>query len=312
MSLEAIEAFSDLSGASLLPTGNKHCRQGWIQLCCPCCVGGDSGWHLGYNLNDNYFSCYKCGWHPTYVIIDSLMHCGFRQAVEFEKQIFKSWARGSKVAETTDAVGHPHPHPHVVELPSSGDIKRMSVPYWYLRNRFKWMDAKTFKKMIDDYKITATDFTANKYACRLVFPNILDGKIVSFQTRDYTESSEFKYVTAKPSEEVIHHKDFLYGIDKVQLDTILVCEGVMDSLTAGDGAVHTHGIKWTHNQMLCLKAFKKVYVCFDKEPEASASARRLINEISHFTKAIKVKLVDGKDINSTSLKEIEDVRGLLK
>lgn len=315
MSIEAIEEFADVAGITILSHGNNHCRQGWRQLCCPFCLGGDSGYHLGYNVDGNFFTCYKCGWHPIYAVIAALLDCNFTQAREYERKIFKTFYRKKgevSASSSTDSVASASGDILTkVKIPSSGNIVEMRTPYLYLRKRFKWMNEAEFKAMIATYQITATDASASAYRGRIVFPNIYNGKVVSFQTRDYTDHSRAKYLTAKPEEELIHHKNFLWGLDRVQTDKVIVCEGVIDALSGGDGFLHTHGIKWTEQQSMCLRSFRHVFVCFDKEPQALEQARLLAHDLESYTKVTIVKLKDGKDLNSTSNSEREDVITLL-
>ena len=318
MSLESLEVFAELAGVVPISHGNKHCRQGWRQLCCPLCLGGDSGYHLGYNLEDNFFSCYKCGWHPIHTVISAFLGCSFIEARELERKIFKTYYRKHGEVSASASVGEDLPASasehrlRKVSIPSSGNIIEMRDPYIYLRKRFKWMSEVEFKNMIKLYQITATDRSASAYRSRIVFPNIYNGRVVSFQTRDYTEASRAKYVTAKPEEEIIHHKDFLWGLDRVQTDTVVICEGVMDALTGGDGFLHTHGSKWSDAQSVILRAFKRVYICFDQEPDAQKQADKLAHAIEAYTKVILVRLRSGKDLNSTTKTEREDVIALLK
>lgn len=316
MSIEAIEEFAELAGITILSHGNHHCRQGWRQLCCPFCIEGDSSYHLGYSLEGNSFVCYKCGWHPIYTVVAALLDCNFTQAREYERKIFKTFYRkkgdasaSSSLDSFESASGNMLTR---VKVPSSGNIIEMREPYIYLRKRFRWMSEVEFKAMIVTYQITATNTSASAYRGRIVFPNIYNGKIVSFQTRDYTNHSRAKYITAKPEEELIHHKDFLWGLDRVQTDKVVVCEGVMDALSGGDGFLHTHGIKWTEQQSVCLRSFRQVYVCYDKEDQALEQARNLAHDLESYTKVTIVKLKDGKDLNSTSNSEREDVIALLK
>ena len=48
-----IRKLFDDYGIRHIETGNHHCRPGWVQICCPMCIDGDSSYHMGYNLKRN-------------------------------------------------------------------------------------------------------------------------------------------------------------------------------------------------------------------------------------------------------------------
>src|SRR5512135_811461 len=44
-------------------TEGKNVSPGWVNVQCPWC--GDLSNHLGFNIDKQYYRCWKCGWHPT-------------------------------------------------------------------------------------------------------------------------------------------------------------------------------------------------------------------------------------------------------
>ena len=133
------------------------------------------------------------------------------------------------------------------KIPSSGNILKARAPYCYLRERFRALTETAFKDMVRAKGITYTglDYNVREWAARIIFPAYYEGRAVSFQGRSFATLSRAKYRTAEPENELVHHKTFLWGIDDVPYNTTIVCEGIMDALSIGDGAVHTHGIEWT-------------------------------------------------------------------
>ena len=50
--MDVLRLYQDY-GVDHLTEGHKHCRDGWVNTPCPFCSGND-GYHLGWNLYDNY------------------------------------------------------------------------------------------------------------------------------------------------------------------------------------------------------------------------------------------------------------------
>ena len=53
--------------------GNKHARDGWVNVHCPFCAG-EQNYHLGYELDSNHFNCWRCGGHFQDQTIAKLLH----------------------------------------------------------------------------------------------------------------------------------------------------------------------------------------------------------------------------------------------
>jgi DNA primase len=199
------------------------------------------------------------------------------------------------------------------ELPSDGYLHESKSAFNYLHERMPHMTHNELMNMSTIYglRYTKFEYKDQMLSGRIVFPNHYRGKCVSWQARDYLDMHKAKYVTAPKDGELLFHKNFLWGIDKVPYDKVIVCEGVMDALTIGNGAVHTHGVKFSHAQACELMGFSEVYSCYDSDDAGRDGARRLASVLSHKTKVKIVKITE-KDINSCSKQEIADVRGLLE
>ncbi|NCA78174.1 MAG: toprim domain-containing protein [Alphaproteobacteria bacterium] len=291
---------------------SEHSRAGWIQICCPFC--GDSAFHLGYNTEGNYFSCYRCGGgKQSYSVIHELLHCGYVDAKRMAMHYFHGAARSSPMPQAGITVSSVSK----VELPTSGSILQNKEAYLYLRSRFKFMSAFEFKEMVRNYRITYTDSIyqdskgSSAQANRIIFPNILSGEIVSYQGRDYTGMKKAKYLTAKKEAEKIFCKSFLWNMDNVITNTIMVTEGVMDCLTVGVNCVHTHGVEFTREQVLALYAFDRVYLAFDMDQPGRLACKRLAALLLHRCKVSIVNLSE-HDINTCPVSEILELRGLVQ
>lgn len=277
-------------------------RADFYNVCCPFCLS-DHGYHLG--ISDRGFAtCFKCGWHSIESTLHALLDCGYQTAKHFAKTICKG--KSFEVDEPKTAK---------FELPSDGELVGLKYTRAldYMAQRFMHLTTDKFLRLMRDYDIRYTKFEYKDamLAGRIVFPNYYHGKAVSWQARDYLNIHKAKYITAPKDGEIVFHKNFLWGIDKVPYDKVIVCEGVMDALTIGYGAVHTHGVKFSKAQVDELASFSEVYICYDSDEAGVDGAKRLASQLSHKTK-VKIVKISEKDLNSCSKQEIEDVKGLIQ
>ena len=277
-------------------------RADFYNVCCPFCLS-DHGYHLGIS-DKGFATCFKCGWHSIESTLHALLDCGYQTAKHFAKTICKG--KSFEVDE---------PKTVKFELPSDGDLVGLKYTRAldYMAQRFMHLTTDKFLQLMMEYDIRYTKFEYKDamLAGRIVFPNYYHGKAVSWQARDYLNIHKAKYITAPKEGEIIFHKNFLWGIDKVPYDKVIVCEGVMDALTIGYGAVHTHGVKFSKAQVDELASFSEVYICYDSDEAGVDGAKRLASQLSHKTK-VKIIKVSDKDLNSCSKQEIEDVKGLIQ
>ena len=277
-------------------------RADFYNVCCPFCIS-DHGYHLGIS-DKGFATCFKCGWHSIESTLHALLDCGYQTAKHLAKTSCKR-----KVFELDE------PKTAKFELPSDGDLVGLKYTRAldYMAQRFMHLTTDKFLRLMVDYDIRFTRFEYKDamLAGRIVFPNYYHGKAVSWQARDYLNIHKAKYITAPKDGEIIFHKNFLWGIDKVPYDKVIVCEGVMDALTIGQGAVHTHGVKFSKAQVDELASFSEVYICYDSDEAGDDGAKRLASQLSHKTK-VKIVKVSDKDLNSCSKQEIEDVKGLIQ
>ena len=277
-------------------------RADFYNVCCPFCLS-DHGYHLGIS-DKGFATCFKCGWHSIESTLHTLLDCGYQTAKHYAKTICKG--KSFEVDEPKTAK---------FELPSDGELTGLKYTRaWdYMAQRFMHLTTDKFLRLVADYDIRYTKFEYKDamLAGRIVFPNYYHGKAVSWQARDYLGIHKLKYVTAPKDSELVFHKNFLWGIDRVPYDKVIVCEGVMDALTIGHGAVHTHGVKFSKAQVDELASFSEVYICYDSDEAGVDGAKRLASQLSHKTK-VKIVKISEKDLNSCSKQEIEDVKGLIQ
>lgn len=307
--------FLDDNSIPYMTTGNHHCRQGWVQVCCPFCFGGDSNYHLGINIEGGYCNCYKCGFHSIEAVLSALLGMKRTDAKRVMSRIFS----GKAISKSINEVALRRTK---VTLPGDGKMRLQG--YEYLTRRFY----DKVDEIIATYKLSSTGFDdqyqtinaeckpylTNKYANCIVIPNFMQGQLVSFQCNNYFKK---QYITASKTEEIIPCKSFLWGIDLVPADTVIVCEAAYDAMSVGAGAVHTHGCCFTREQLYELATFSKVYVAYDMDKAGESASRQLISQLSHRTDVKRIHFNGGKDLNELlktkqGLNELSEIKELLK
>lgn len=279
-------------------------RANFYNVCCPFCLH-DSGYHLGISAS-GFATCFKCGWHSIESTLHALLDCGYQTAKHLANMVAPN--RKVSVEDT--------PQSTKFELPCSGRLTDSNAksPYvTYMRDRLYKYHGDNYVGLLNAYDVryTAFDYKDAMLAGRIVFPNTYHGKAVSWQARDALGIQRIKYITAPKDRELLFHKNFLWGIDNVVYDKVIVCEGVMDALTVGKGAVHTHGVKFSKAQADELSSFREVYICYDTDEAGIDGAKRLASLIAHKTK-VHIVTISEKDLNSCNKQEIDDVRGLIQ
>lgn len=291
MSFDILSFLRD-HGINYRDEGHKHCQSGWMNLPCPFCVG-NPGWHLGFNLQNEYFKCWRCGWKDTDKVIKALTG----SSKDDLKKLKGSYRRRSKTRSDTNIrvrrVGK-------VTLPSS--CKELSeIHKRYLRERGFDPD---YLEEVWGLKGTGP---IGSYKFRVIAPIYLHGKLISYQGRDITDKHSLKYKACKKEKELMDHKDSLYGYDLVPGEGVVVVEGITDAWRLGAGAVSTFGIEFKHSQISLLKNFKEVFILFDSDPQAQIQARKLAGMLSAFNISIEILEIDKGDPADMSAKQAKSL-----
>jgi hypothetical protein len=307
--------FLDDNHIPYMTSGNHHCRAGWVQVCCPFCFGGDSNYHLGINIEEGYCNCYKCGFHTTVAVFSALLGTKRLDTKNIVRRLFHGKAENQDLK-------HVSLRAKDVKLPGKGLMYLQA--YEYLTRRF----FDETDNVINTYKLTSTNwddsyetvdaqchyYTSSKYANCIVIPNYLQSQLVSFQCNNYLKR---QYITASKTEELIPCKSFLWGVDLVPADTVIVCEAAYDAMSIGAGAVHTHGCCFTREQVQELATFGEVYVAYDMDKAGEVAAHQLVNQLSHRTNVHRIHFSSGKDLNELlktpqGKEELNEIKELLR
>jgi DNA primase len=254
-----------------IPTADhesKHYHENWVNVECPFCTG-NPGEHLGYNTDKGYWNCYRCGYHNVVTVIEKLLNVTKDEA----RRIAKTYGARPQLKEKTNEHSS---RPGVVKLPYGTD--RMLEPHrYYLEKR--GYDPNELEEL---WGLKGTGILG-PYKFRIIAPIYHNEKLVSYQGRDITDKSPLKYKACRAEEEVMPHKETLYGIDKAKGHSVVVVEGITDVWRLGPGAVATFGIEWTPEQALLLKEYLRVFIMYDfGEDQAQINASKLGAVLSGF------------------------------
>ncbi len=290
-------------GVQYQTEGHKHCRPGWVNTECPFCIG-NPGLHLGFNLKNEFFVCWRCGWKPTTKAIAKLIHVTEGEA----REIIKRYGGRSTLTKTQNAKiimnkkGFRYP---------TNTTPLTALHKAYLRKR--GFDPHKIEKIwgvLGTGPISQLDNV--DYKNRILIPIVWQGEVVSFQTRDITGKHPAKYMACPEDREKVKHKNILYGHPSVWEKESCICvEGVFDVWRLGRRAVATFGIKYTVPQINVLaKKFKKVAVMFDNESQAVKQAEKLVSELRFRgvnASCIYLETAGGKDPGSLSENEARKI-----
>jgi hypothetical protein len=271
--MDIIRLYQDYS-VDFLTEGHKHTRPGWANTECPFCTG-NPGYHLGYNLQEDYYYCWRCGWHPTVETISKLIPLSLHEARAVVRQY------GLLVSHVTlrnagkkQAPTKPH------QLPT-GTFPLEKMHRRYLEGRgFDSYELERVWHIMGTGPVSTLDGIDYKY--RVIAPVLWNGEEVSFQGRDITNKHALRYIACPKDRELIHHKNILYGKQEAwgMGETGICVEGITDVWRFGPRAFCTFGIKYTATQLRVIaQMFKRVAVVFDDDPQAIVQAKQLVADL---------------------------------
>lgn len=299
MKLNIVQLLTDYS-VLFVTEGHKHCQPGWVQVACPFC-SGSSGWHLGYNEQEDYWNCWRCGWHPGDKVLAEL--------TGEPERVIRGLMRQYALRPSHEAAAkriQPAKSPlSTLTLPlGTGPLGERHIRY--LKQQRKYSDPEELAQI---WQLQGTGHVG-PYKFRIIAPIFHEGRMVSYQGRDVTGRSELKYKACPQHLELLPHKHCLYGLDYVPFwkREVIVVEGVTDVWRLGAGnAVATFGIKHTTEQVrLLVKRFQRVFVLYDPEAQAVQQAHKLASMLAHFkVEAVVLGIDTRKDPDDLTEEEVK-------
>lgn len=277
--------------------GHHHCRPGWLQMDCPFCSKGAGRYRMGYSLDRGNFCCWVCGPHPA---IETLVELTGQSASKC--YTLRGGIDFRKLKEVPRPIGK-------LEVPEGvGPLARQHKAY--LRRRE--FDPEAVERL---WKVQGTGIS-DRLAWRLFIPIHYRGEVVSWTTRSLSDTHSVRYVSARPDQEKLPHRDLLYGEDWCG-HAVIVHEGPLDVWATGPGAVCTFGLTYSKTQVLRLSRYPIRVVCFDSEPVAQRRARQLVRDLGPFAGETYCVTLSSKDPaeslrNRASSKELTRLRAFLR
>lgn len=273
------------------PPNHHHRRNGWTQIDCPNCGKDSRKFHLGFNDSGGYFNCWKCGRLPLKQTIAEIFNVSWSKAGELCKSIRQDLPEPeTKIKKTGGKLVKPY------GIGPCGKRHRR-----YLKSRGFDPDEITNLWEVGGIGISSP------ISWSLYIPIIFRGKVVSWTTRKCRDDVGQRYFSAKPEQEVIEHKNILYGLDYVR-HCVIIHEGPTDVWKVGPGAVGTFGTAFLTSQIRLLAEIPRRIICFDNSPDAQRSADRLADLLAPFDGRTEVVQLDADDPGSASKKEVRRLR----
>lgn len=258
-------------GIEHVTEGHKHCREGWVNIACPFCVG-NPGYHLGYSLDENYYHCWRCGGKFVDNVLSKILGVTKTQAA----QIIRDYG-GSTFKKSKEPKIQIQRSP--IRYPTGQELKLYSPHARYLAHRGFDPD-----QLVNRWKISGTGAIAFldkiDYSRRILIPIYWERKWVSWQSRAILDTMEPKYMACPQEREVIEHQKILYGKPLSWGKRGICVEGVTDVWRMGEKSFAVFGIDFTPYQVKeMVKAFDEIVVLFDPDPQAIKQAKKLIAEL---------------------------------
>ena len=274
------------------PGEHKHARAGWLQLDCPKCGPRSGNFHLGFSIGRRLMNCWRCGPAP---VVETLARLSGKPP-GFVLGVLKGLPN-----QRIKRVQYSGTYQPPAKVGPMGDPHRD-----YLKDR--GFDPEELERVWGLQGIGV----AAKLKWRVFIPiHDIFGRAVSWTTRSVNPDSAARYISAEPSQELIHHKHLLYG-ERYCRHAAIIHEGPPDAWRTGPGAVATLGTGFTPAQCLRASKYPLRVICFDNEPAAQRRARQFADALSVFPgETIVARLESGKDSAEADEAEVAELRKYL-
>lgn len=282
---DIIEVFQD-HGVRVWRSG-KNVSSGWIGLNCPFC--GDDKNHLGIRLKDLRCRCWRCGKHSLVSVFSECLSVTKNEASKLIKDLDKNF----DYDEPDEIDDTKRKNDFYIKLPPEAETHFPKEHLDYLRNR-DFPPLRTIRQ----YRLRAVRHIG-PYKFRIIIPIILNGRIISFTSRDITGLSGLRYKAANKNI-YPNPKHYIYNLDSVShgAKNVILVEGPTDVWRLGAGSISLFGVQEHGQQIIHLarKKIKTLHILFDNDDAGRRNAVKLANNIRSFV----------REINILSLTEVAD------
>lgn len=286
-------------------TEGENISANYIGLQC-CFCGKSQGFHLGVSKDGSRCSCWVCGAHSIFDLIQTQLACGKSEAYKILKEYEGKTTRYKFVEKKQErAVSK-------IDLPG-GPLQKRHRAYLESRNFDPdLLESKYGFKGTGPY----TFYKDQDFSTSIIIP-VYDsnGRVLSFQARDYTgrgyyNKEKMRYKGLKAEYSIIHYKESLYNLQNAKSDTVVLVEGVFDCLRGGDNFLCSWGTSMQPSQLNILKDYRRVFIIFDSEVAAQEKAHGYGRDLAAL--GVEVEVIDlesgDRDIGDFSESEIRDLR----
>lgn len=273
MNIDMLKLYRD-HGVRFDIKGN-NCAPGWIQVRCPHC--DDKSNHLGWNLKECYFSCWKCGRHNVDVTLAKILRIDEHTA----------WMLAQRYLLRPSSMNDALDDKEEIIRPDKVIVPGFSLDYEVeckIHRRYLSKRGYDPDELFDLWELKGMGIVG-AFAFRVIYPIYHNGEIVSFQGRDVTGRAEKRWKTCPQELERRDHKHCLGGSQLATGDSCAIVEGATDGWRLGPGAVWTFGTSYLLEQVALIKNYKRRFIILDsedKDPNAMIAGERLANMLSAF------------------------------
>lgn len=253
----------------------KNTQNGWIQIQCPLC--DDDSNHGGFNLITGHYNCWKCGHEFTDKIISAILNITIRESKQIIKEYDINYIRQSPNKKKSKKKNK------ILELPPGTESLSERHKNYLIKRNFDPYE------IIYYWNVKGTQHYGD-YRFRIIAPIIIDGKMISYQGRDITNKQELRYKACRIEDEIIHHKNIVYGIDMVKYEKAILVEGITDAWRFGRGAIAIFGTTYTIEQIKFMNdRLKELFILFDPGDKI---AKKKADELGWSLPGLKIEKIE--------------------
>jgi hypothetical protein len=240
-----------------IPFDLSRIKANWINVSCPYC--GGTSYHLGFNIVDDFCSCFRCGGHNVRMALTRLLNVPANTLA----QILEPYQIKSKILSRLNE--KEKLNKDKIELP---DFPLSKAEKNYLLERHFDPD-----ELIEKYGICGGGWVGD-WKNRIIIPVFLSGKLITWTSRTILKDREPRYKNLENHLSVIDPKKIFFNLDNCYLKSVALLEGPFDVLRFGDNGICGFGIILTKTQILYLsERFNKIYILFDNQRIAQKKAK---------------------------------------